>query len=354
MPLPPGTPAPWFHGRTHHRPDYSFSSLGGHYVLLAFLPDDGAEAEAAAARLHAARALFDGRQRVAFGVVRDAGLFERLEPDLPGLRWFLDDDGRIAGLFDLLDADGRTQGQWMVLDPTLRVLATFPLDQDARAFALLETVGPPEDHAGVALHAPVLIAPRIFEPAFCRRLIDYYDNRGGEASGVMRDVDGRTRQVFDDFKKRRDALIEDESLRAEARARIQARLIPEMAKALQFAATRMERYIVACYDADDGGYFRPHRDNTTRGTAHRKFACSINLNADEFEGGDLRFPEFGRRTYRPQTGGAVIFSCSLLHEVTPVTAGTRYAFLPFFYDEAGAKLRQENLRYLEGAADVGA
>ena len=73
----------------------------------------------------------------------------------------------------------------------------------------------------------------------------------------------------------------------------------------------------------------------------RKFACSINLNAEEFEGGDLRFPEFGSRTYRPPTGGAVIFSCSLLHEATPVTRGRRYAFLPFFYDEAGQIVRAQ-------------
>jgi hypothetical protein len=26
----------------------------------------------------------------------------------------------------------------------------------------------------------------------------------------------------------------------------------------------------------------------------------------------------------------------MMHEATPVTAGRRYAFLPFFFDEAGA------------------
>ena len=118
-------------------------------------------------------------------------------------------------------------------------------------------------------------------------------------------------------------------------------------KAFRFEVTRIERYIVACYDAEDGGYFRPHRDNLTSGTAHRQFACSINLNAEEFEGGDLRFPEYGARTYRPPTGGAVVFSCSLLHEATPVTRGTRYAFLPFLYDEAGEKIRRQNLHLIE-------
>jgi hypothetical protein len=39
-------------------------------------------------------------------------------------------------------------------------------------------------------------------------------------------------------------------------------------------------------------------------------------------------------------GGAVVFSCALLHEATRVTAGRRYAFLPFFYDDAGAEVLQ--------------
>jgi predicted 2-oxoglutarate/Fe(II)-dependent dioxygenase YbiX len=123
-----------------------------------------------------------------------------------------------------------------------------------------------------------------------------------------------------------------------------------MARAFQYTATRIERWLVACYDSGKegvgGGFFSAHRDNTTRGTAHRRFACTINLNAEEFEGGELRFPEFGSRQYRAPTGGAVIFSCSLLHEAMPVTAGRRYAFLPFFYDEEGAAIREKNRAYL--------
>jgi predicted 2-oxoglutarate/Fe(II)-dependent dioxygenase YbiX len=105
--------------------------------------------------------------------------------------------------------------------------------------------------------------------------------------------------------------------------------------------------LIACYDAQEGGYFRPHRDNLSMGTAHRKFAVSINLNAEDFEGGDLRFPEFGPRTYRPPTGGAVVFACGLLHEATPVTRGRRYAVLPFLYDEAGEEIRVRNRHLLD-------
>jgi predicted 2-oxoglutarate/Fe(II)-dependent dioxygenase YbiX len=108
----------------------------------------------------------------------------------------------------------------------------------------------------------------------------------------------------------------------------------------------MERYIVACYEAEPGGYFRPHRDNTTAGTAHRRFAVTINLNAEEYEGGNLRFPEYGPHAYRAPTGGAVVFSCSLLHEALAVTQGRRFAFLPFLYDEDAARQREANNAHL--------
>jgi predicted 2-oxoglutarate/Fe(II)-dependent dioxygenase YbiX len=106
------------------------------------------------------------------------------------------------------------------------------------------------------------------------------------------------------------------------------------------------RYLIACYDASTGGFFKAHRDNTTKGTAHRRFAVTINLNSEDYEGGDLLFAEYGLKTYRAPTGGAVVFSCSLLHEATPVTKGKRYAFLPFLYDDDAHKIRQENKKFL--------
>jgi hypothetical protein len=41
-----------------------------------------------------------------------------------------------------------------------------------------------------------------------------------------------------------------------------------------------------------------------------------------------------------------VFSCSLLHQALPVTKGKRYAFLPFLYDDAAAKVREANNAYL--------
>jgi predicted 2-oxoglutarate/Fe(II)-dependent dioxygenase YbiX len=163
----------------------------------------------------------------------------------------------------------------------------------------------------------------------------------------MQEQNGKTVLVVDHKHKRRsDWPIADEALRVAAQNRIKRRLVPEIAKAFQFEVTRMERYIVACYDAGQGGYFRPHRDNTTKGTAHRRFAVTLNLNAEEYQGGELRFPEFGRNTFKAPTGGAVVFSCSLLHEALPVTSGRRYVFLPFLYDEAAAAIREANNKFL--------
>jgi predicted 2-oxoglutarate/Fe(II)-dependent dioxygenase YbiX len=128
--------------------------------------------------------------------------------------------------------------------------------------------------------------------------------------------------------------------------RVHDRIGPEIWRAHQFRATRIERFIVACYDATEGGYFRPHRDNTTKGTAHRRFAVSLFLNED-YEGGRLRFPEFGPARYSAPAGGAVVFSCSMLHEATPVTRGRRYMFLPFLYDDAARDIREQNFQYLD-------
>jgi len=146
-------------------------------------------------------------------------------------------------------------------------------------------------------------------------------------------------------KRRRDCVIEDEALRRATMVRIHDRLLPQIERAFQFRATRMERYIVSCYDATERGMFRAHRDNTTRGTAHRRFAVSLFLN-DGYEGGQLVFDEYGQATYGAPAGGAVVFSCSMLHEALPVTSGRRYMFLPFLYDEAARRQRTDNLGFL--------
>jgi predicted 2-oxoglutarate/Fe(II)-dependent dioxygenase YbiX len=333
MSLKPGEPAPWFRGATPSNPEFTFDSVAGRYILLAFLPTDDAARLAVLQALAARRALFDDARASAFAIVRDPQTAAGVQ-DMAGIRWVLDLDGAVTAQFAPV---GGEPPAWMLLDPTLRLLRSFGRGDSEAVFAALDELPPPAEHAGVATHAPVLIAPRIFEPELCRRLIALHAETQGRPTGVMRDRGDRTAYVMDELKRRRDVVIEEPALVAELRERLENRLFPQIERSFSFQPTRIERYLVSCYSAEDGGVFHAHRDNTTYQTAHRKFAGSINLNAD-FEGGDLRFPEFGRTVYRPPVGAACVFACGLLHEATQVTAGRRYAFLPFFYDEAGAQV----------------
>jgi hypothetical protein len=327
MPLPFGEPAPWFKGPTPTTPEFVFDTAAGRYVLLLFLPLESQTRFNALQLLAANQMLFDDRRACAFVIVRDPetqGL-----KDMRGLRWILDRDFAVSRQFDAEDA------HWLLLDPTLRCLKTAPISEGEALMREIAALPAPADHAGPSGHAPVLVVPRVFEPGFCRELIDLHAARGADMTGVMRDAGDRTVYVMDDLKKRRDIFLRDPAEQAPLRERLEARLFPMIQRGLGFAVTEIERYVISCYDADEGGVFHPHRDNTTFGTAHRKFACSLNLN-DDFDGGDVRFPEFGPQTFRAPVGGAVIFSCALMHEATKVTRGRRYAFLPFFYDAEGA------------------
>ena len=344
MTLLPGDPAPMFKAASASNPIYALDTAAGRYLVLAVLSGADETTIRGAIELAArARARFDDIHACFFGVVPDAPQWrEACRDDLPGVRWLFDTGGKAAELY------GATQqARWALVDPTLRILSLAVTEGAERLLDEIGRLPPPDLHAGPQTFAPVLAVPRIFEPAFCQALIEHYEAEGGEPSGFMREVDGVTKLMMDDRHKRRsDVHLEDGDLKSQARARILRRLVPQIEKAFQYKPTRMERYLIGCYEADSGGWFRPHRDNTTKGTAHRRFAVSINLNAD-FDGGDLRFPEYGARTYRPTVGGAVVFSCSLLHEATPVTRGRRFAFLPFLYDEAAAKMREANVGYLE-------
>lgn len=349
MPLLPGDPAPFFVTATPSSPAFHFHTVGGRYVLLLFMPRDRSAAAHALQAIADRRGAFDDEKLCVFGVLTDPSAIAEAQDDPPGVRWFLDAEGAIFRQYGMLDAAGAETPSWLLLDPMLRVLVNAPIGSEhaEQLLSALPFLVPVDDHASVRLNAPVLIVPRVFEPAFCKRLISLYEADGGEPSGFMRDVDGRTQLLQDAGHKRRsDVLIEDEAVREAARARLLRRLTPEIFKAFQFTPTRIERYIVSRYDSAELGFFKAHRDNTTKGTAHRRFAVTLNLNTEDYDGGELRFPEFGTTSYRAPTGGAVVFSCSLLHEATPVTRGVRYAFLPFLYDEAGAAVREANIGYL--------
>ena len=198
---------------------------------------------------------------------------------------------------------------------------------------------------------PVLLIPNVFDPATCRDIIEVWETQGNQESHFMRSNGERTYGVVDHrIKIRRDHFIRDETIKNTINRIFQKRVYPEMKKCFQAEVFEYEHFKIACYDAQTGGYFRPHRDNTSGGTSHRQWAMSLNLNSEEYEGGYLRFPEYGTQLYKPDTGSAVIFSCSLMHEATDVTQGKRFVLLSFFYGEKESRSRQ-SYREKYGTAD---
>lgn len=357
--LTPGDPAPWFFQRSFANPRYAFDTAAGRYIVLCFFGSAGdGHSQAAIKAVRSRATFFDDNTGCFFGVSHDASdeSGTRVADHYPGYRHFWDFDGTIGRLYGSLPREPVEQQPpvrriWVVLDPTLRVLKVVPFAKDqgdiAEVLAYLDALSPAARFAGFELQAPILVLPNVFEPEFCRKLIGLYEAHGGEESGFMREVNGQTVAVHDHgHKRRRDYTIDDPELIKETQTRFVRRINPMVQRAHQFKPTRMERYIVSCYAAEDEAHFRAHRDNTTKGTAHRRFAVSVNLN-DDFDGGEVSFPEYGPRSFKAPTGGAVVFSCSLLHAVSKVTRGRRYAFLPFLYDDEAARLREANAKFLE-------
>jgi len=199
--------------------------------------------------------------------------------------------------------------------------------------------------------APALLIPDVVEPPLRRRLIAYWESGGKVEDGISSGT--AFRQESERLKRRTDVFIQDRELFDLMKARILARVVPEMRRAFCFEAASFEALRVGCYMAERRGAFGRHRDNRTPYTAHRSFAMSLNLNTGEYEGGMLRFPEFGRELMEAEAGGAVVFSCNLLHEALPVTRGRRFALFTFFADAAGAARERQMIAERQRAGHSG-
>ena len=227
--------------------------------------------------------------------------------------------------------------------------AAFTLDDNLRVLERIESAGDAGDfeHRVARAYserlvpeprlfqrqAPVLFVPRVLDEATCDGLISHFEETGGTPSGTAYiEGDKALWKPDPSVKMRRDVYLEGGPWLDRVRDALVRQVLPEIQRCFNFQVTQHEVFKLIRYD-QGAGYFRAHRDNESRDTRHRRFAMTLNLNTGAYEGGQLRFPEFGPDLYVPERGGAVIFSCSLLHEVTPVTKGSRYGLLGFFFGE---------------------
>ena len=195
--------------------------------------------------------------------------------------------------------------------------------------------------AVITTQAPALVVPSLIDPEHCRRLIGLWERGSKQENQVS--SSSEYVKTNPKSKIRADIHLPLESPESgELCGILRRRLLPEISKAFNFDVSRLEHFRVGCYDGARSGHFAPHRDNTTPVTRHRRYALSVNLNSGEYEGGYLRLPEYGPHAYAPPLGGAAVFSCSLLHLVTPVTKGRRFALISFFWGEAEQKIFEES------------
>jgi len=272
-----------------------------------------ARPEAARAMLKNLRLMMDPERKISEAFLAQLGLAQSLA------------DGTVAAL--LMDANQR------ILSVTSGKTSEMALE--ALGFYAARPPQPGKEVRRAT--APVLVMPELLDKAMCADLIGMFETGKVEEGTVGSVLAGQeVSRLYHERKKRLDHRIEDPELNRTLQQVLGRRIAPELNKAFHFQSFQFDRFLVCRYAADREDRFRTHRDNVSPGTADRRFAMTLNLNGDEYEGGELVFPEYGPDGYKPGNGGAVIFSCSLLHEALPVTKGVRYALLTFLRAPAAA------------------
>ena len=251
--------------------------------------------------------------------------------------WLLDPAGELGRAF------GATGSLAVMVDALGRVAALLTEPTPGGAAVLAMQLYGASAPAVVKAKAPVLLLERVMEPALRQALMEYWRhgdqvaNRVGASSGNV---------VNEDVKRRIDVQVDDPKLFVQVRDCLVRRVVPAILQAFHTEIGVIEAPIIGCYDAEAGGKFNRHRDNTSSHNAHRQFALTLNLNGpDEYEGGEVRFAEFGRDLYCAPAGGAVIFSTSLLHEVIPVRRGRRFGVFTFLSTTGPAASAMPTTRY---------
>jgi peroxiredoxin len=315
--------------------DIRADTIAGNPIILLFCPRFCAATTEAITAFVEAHQSFRAAGARLFAVTREAADIVRAQ-HLP-FPVLLDRDGRVFRPFDAATEDAPTT---VVLRPNQHVMAILKSAPRAQATEALDRLARLASECQAVLmahHPPVLMVPDVLSPRDCRDLISVYETRGQTFMPPGAGID----YIGTDYKMRIpeygrgdriDHWIVDSDTTMLLHWRIEHRVLPEIAKAFQYRITRWERLRIGCYQGERGGELHGHRDNVEP-TPYRRFAMSINLNLEEFSGGELRFPEFGNQRYRPPNGTAIVFSSSLLHEALHVTSGRRLVLLAFLFGD---------------------
>jgi len=194
-------------------------------------------------------------------------------------------------------------------------VVTFLLDANQRAFAIrgLEAgqadwalamlkARPVEPAHRLTTAAPVLLLPGILDGEDCARLMNQ-----------MKDADPASGT----------APIADPELAGRIAKLLLRRIGPEVEKSFGFDDFAFESTMLRWDSAGPAAAVDRRREIDDPAVQGRSFFLLVDLAAEAYEDGDVLFPEYGPHSYRPGTGGAIVFSGTMLRELKPVSAGRR-------------------------------
>jgi hypothetical protein len=221
---------------------------------------------------------------------------------IPSATWLAD----IKGVVNLaLRSGGKLSQSGLVsffLDADQRVIALKGAEPGHASWALAVLRGlAAEAPLSLATIAPVLILPRILDDAACRRLL---------AQEGLSSTPGP---------------IADPAFAETLSRQLLRRVGPEVDKVFSFDDFRFESLALRQEAAAAAGVapVDRRRDNSDPETAGRSFALILDLEAGAYQGGGLRFPEYGPHLYRPATGAALVHAGGMLRELLPIESGRR-------------------------------
>jgi predicted 2-oxoglutarate/Fe(II)-dependent dioxygenase YbiX/peroxiredoxin len=346
MPLEAGANAMPFDIRDEHGRMLNFHEdyLSGKFLFLLFInSQDEAVKRDCLKQLSARQDQIQQMSATVVAVTANNARYENIRiKQQANFIWPVTDDpaGSVFAAYGLHKLKGDT-ARLVLLTPQRQVRAWFDSPQqitpglDAMT-EMIKNQQSQEDARWSACHAPVLHVPNVLTARECQQVIASFESANeflvrpphkGEVAGNYKVP------VYEHNRQDRvDQLVRDKQMLEFLDQRIWGRITPMIQKAFAFNVTRREELHIARYEGARSGHHMGHRDNSAAGGFHRRFALSLALN-DDYDGGELTFNEFSPHGYRPSRGTALVFSSSLLHEVSEITSGRRYNLVSNLFNE---------------------
>jgi len=344
--LEPGDFMPFFYAMDTNDADRAIELYGGKHVMLTFLPTNNFDAlKTFFTELNRQTAQAKPEAWQIF-VLNDTVANLKLLRERLGITHLLwaDPGSKIAQSLGLCRAGEATQPVAFVLNTNLQIMHVHAGKDPANLAAALvqdcnaEQQKHREKNASPVVLSelpPALIVPNVLSPELCRKCIESFHS-GHTFQGTV--GASKATGYRPDTKKRVDHIAHGKLLE-ELDDKLSRSFFPEIRKIFGCEITHRELYKIGLYTGEQKGFFKQHRDNFDEPLGYRRIASTIHL-SDDYEGGGLRFPEYGSNIYRPTLGSGIAFSCSTLHEALPVTKGERFVLVGFFHGEQDEAYRR--------------